>query len=111
MARFMLIGRYTAEGMAAALEEGLTARTKVLKRAVESLGGKLLGMYWTTAPDDSVIIVELPDASGAVALVTRVKAAGVVESSIVRLFDGAEFDAIAHDTSGVKYRPPARFAE
>lgn len=111
MARFMLIGHYTSEGMAATLEEGLTARTKVIKRAIESLGGKLLGLYWTSAPEDSVIIVDFPDASGAVALVTRVKAVGVSEVSIVRLFDGPEFDAITRDSAGVKYQPPARFAK
>lgn len=106
MARFMLIGRYTSEGMAATIAEGLTARTKVLKRATESLGGKFGGMYWTSAADDSVVIVDFPDASGAVALVARVKAAGAAEISIVRLFDGPEFDAIVGSSSGVKYTPP-----
>ena len=106
MARFMLIGRYTAEGMAATIAEGLTARAKVLKRATESLGGKFVGMYWTSAPDDSVVIVDFPDASGPVALVARVKAAGAAQISIVRLFDGAEFDAMIGASSGVKYTPP-----
>lgn len=106
MARFMLTGKYTAEGMAATIAEGLAARAKVLKRATESLGGKFIGMYWTSAPDDSVVIVDFPDAAGAVALVTRVKAAGAAEISIVRLFDGAEFDAMVSGSSAVKYTPP-----
>jgi uncharacterized protein with GYD domain len=106
MARFMLTGKYTADGMAATLAEGLTARTKVLKKATESLGGKLVGMYWTSAADDSVVIVDFPDASGATALVTRVKAAGAAQISIVRLFDGPEFDAVMASAAGMKYRPP-----
>lgn len=107
MARFMLTGTYTAEGIEATRAEGLTARTKVVKRAVESLGGKLLGMYWTTAPQDSMLLVDFPDASGLVALVTRVKAAGAADISIVRLFDGPEFDAAIGAAGGMKYTPPS----
>lgn len=106
MARFMLVGRYTAEGLAATRKEGLTARSKVVKRAVESLGGKFVGQYWTSGTDDSVVIADFPDANGAVALITAVKAAGAAELSIVRLFDGPEFDAIVGKTAKMKYTPP-----
>lgn len=106
MARFMLTGKYTAEGINATRVEGLTSRTKTVKRAVESLGGKLLGMYWTTAENDSVLIVDFPDAAAIVALVTRVKAAGAANISIVRLFDGPEFDAAVGAGGAMKYTPP-----
>lgn len=108
MARFMLIGRYTASGLAATRKEGLTARSKVVKGAVESLGGTFIGQYWTSGADDSVVIADFPDASGAVALITAVKAAGAAELSIVRLFDGPEFDAINSTAAGMKYTPPTQ---
>ena len=106
MARFLLSGTYTAEGLAATRSVGLTARTKAVKKAVESLGGKLLGMYWTTAPDDSLLIVEFPEAGPLIGFVTRVKAAGVANVSVTRLFDGAEFDAVVNAGEAMKYAPP-----
>lgn len=107
MARFMLVGKYTAEGLAATRKEGLTARTKAVKRAVESLGGKFVGQYWTTGPDDALVIADFPDATGAIAIATTAKSAGVAEVSIVRLFDGPEFDAIAVKAAKMKYTPPS----
>lgn len=106
MAKFMISGSYTPEGLAATVREGLTARTDVLRGAVESLGGTLLGMYWTTAANDSVVLVDLPNADGAVALAVAVKAAGAGQMSITRLFDAAEFDAVQASTSTMTYRPP-----
>jgi len=108
VARFMLIGKYTAAGLAATRSEGLTARSKVVKGAVESLGGTFVGQYWTSGTDDSVVIADFPDASGAVALISAVKAAGAAELSIVRLFDGPEFDAIVNSATTMKYTPPAQ---
>ena len=106
MARFMLIGKYTAAGLAATRSEGLTARSKIVKGAVESLGGTFIGQYWTSGADDSVVIADFPDANGAVALISAVKAAGAAELSIVRLYDGPEFDAIIGAGSSMKYTPP-----
>lgn len=110
MAKFMISGSYTAEGLAGTMREGLTARTDVVRRATESLGGTLLGMYWTTSANDSVVLVEFPNADGAVALATAVKVAGAGQMSITRLFDAAEFDAVAEATSGLAYRPPTGLA-
>jgi uncharacterized protein with GYD domain len=106
----MITGSYTPEGLAGTLREGLTARNAVVARAAESLGGTLLGMYWTTSVNDSVVLVEFDDAAGAVALATAVKAAGAAQMSIVRLFDAAEFDAVTAATSALQYRPPTHTA-
>lgn len=109
MPRFMLNGTYTQAGISGTISETLTARTKAVKKHVEALGGKLVGMYWTTAARDSLVIVEFPDASGAIALATTVKAAGAVDFDIVRLMDGPEFDATqAVAAKKLKYRAPGK---
>ena len=109
MPRFMLNGTYTQAGITGTISATLTARTKVIKKHVESLGGKLLGLYWTTGPQDSLVIVDFPDASGAVALATAVKSAGVVNCEIVRLMDGPEFDAVqAIAAKKLKYKAPGQ---
>lgn len=109
MPRFMLNGTYTQAGISGTISETLTARTKAVKKHVGALGGKLLGMYWSTGSRDSVVIVEFPDASGPVALATTVKAAGAVDFEIVRLMDGAEFDAAqAMAAKKLKYRAPGQ---
>lgn len=108
MAVFMLSGSYTPEGLAGTMKAGLSARTDILSRAAESLGGRLLGMYWTTGVNDSVVIVEFPDATGPVALMTAVKSAGGGAVAISRLYDGAEFDAVMATTKDLDYSPPVQ---
>lgn len=109
MPRFMLNGTYTQAGISGTISATLTARTKVIKKNVETLGGKLLGLYWTTGSRDSLVIVEFPDASGAVALATAVKSAGVVNCDVVRLMDGPEFDAVqAMAAKKLKYKAPGQ---
>jgi uncharacterized protein with GYD domain len=108
MARFMLSGTYSPAGLAGTLEAGLSTRTEIVSKAVASLGGTLVGMYWTTSVHDTLLIVDFPDATGPVALVTQVKAAGAATvESIVRLYDGPEFDAVAKATSAMPYSPPS----
>jgi uncharacterized protein with GYD domain len=108
MARFMLSGSYTSEGLAATMKAGLAARTKVVADATEALGGQLVGLYWTTGERDSVVIVDFPDATGAVALVTAVKAAGAAHIAVSRLYDGTEFDSVMATTAGIGYTPPVQ---
>jgi uncharacterized protein with GYD domain len=109
MARFMLTGTYTPAGIAGTLAETLTARTKQVKKTIESLGGKLVGLYWTSGPNDALVIVDFPDATGPMAFTTMVKAAGASNLSVVRLMDGPEFDAAhASVADKVKYRAPGK---
>ena len=109
MARFMLSGTYSPAGLAGTMEVGLAKRTEIVSLAAESLGGTVVGMYWTTSVHDTLLIVDFPDATGPVALVTHVKAAGAATvESIVRLYDGAEFDAVTAASAAMLYEPPSK---
>jgi uncharacterized protein with GYD domain len=52
--------KFTQHGLTTMKDEGV-ARAVAAKRNIESLGGKLLHVFYCSGPYDAVAIVELPD--------------------------------------------------
>jgi uncharacterized protein with GYD domain len=56
---YLAIGRYSPQGAAGVVKDGLTSRKEVLKGFVESGGGRLVGVWGVEAADvDFVILME-----------------------------------------------------
>ncbi|MGH2393493.1 MAG: GYD domain-containing protein, partial [Candidatus Limnocylindria bacterium] len=52
MAKYLFIGRYTADGAKGILREGGSGRINAARQVVESVGGTVESLYWGFGKDD-----------------------------------------------------------
>ena len=106
MAKYLVTGSYTAEGIKGVLKEGGTARVEAVRKLVESVGGKLEGMYFAFGDDDFFILSEGPDNVGAAAATMIAGASGAVRVKTTVLLTAEEVDEAAKMSA--PYRPPGQ---
>jgi uncharacterized protein with GYD domain len=94
MAKDLIISSLTQEGLRGTLYEGGTARREAIRRATESLGGKLEAPYYAFGDRDVYSIVERDSVTAAAASMT-VSAAGVARNTTVVLLTPAEIDEVS----------------
>ena len=104
MARYMLIGSYTAEGAKGVLKEGGTSRREAARAAIESVGGTLESFYYGFGTDDFYVTVDYPDHASAAAAALTIGAAGTTRARTIVMLTPEELDAASQKT--VSYRPP-----
>ena len=103
MAKFLIQGSYTAEGIKGLMKEGGTGRKAAVQKALEGLGGKLESFYYAFGENDVVVLCDLPDATTGLAMSLAVNSSGVVRVSVTPLLTVDEVDAACKKTVG--YRP------
>ena len=104
MARYLVQGSYTAEGLRGLLKDGGTARRKAVEQLVASLGGIVEAMYFAFGEDDFVILVEGTDNITPAAGNMLVAASGAAKVRTTVLLTAEEIDLAAK--KGGAYRPP-----
>jgi uncharacterized protein with GYD domain len=104
MAKYMLIGSYTAEGAKGVLKEGGSRRRDAARQAIESGGGTLESFYMGFGTDDYYVIADLPGHSHAAAAALTVAASGTSRARTIVLLTPEEVDAASQHT--VDFRPP-----
>jgi uncharacterized protein with GYD domain len=70
------------------------ARADATAELAESMGGKLVQLYWTVGPYDIVSIIEAPDDETAAAMQLTFGARGAVRTTTMRAFGREEFERI-----------------
>jgi uncharacterized protein with GYD domain len=70
------------------------ARADATAELAESVGGKLVQLYWTVGPYDIVSIFEAPDDETAAAISLTVGSRGAVRTTTLRAFGREEFEGI-----------------
>ena len=60
MAKYALMGGYTADAWAKMIENP-ASREGPVRKLVESVGGKLDQVFWSFGEDDFLVIVDVPD--------------------------------------------------
>jgi uncharacterized protein with GYD domain len=95
MPKYLIIASLTQEGIRGSLNEGGTARREAIRRATESLGGKLEAFYYAFGESDVYSIVEMPDNAAAAAASMAVSAAGVSRNTTVVLIAPEEMDEVS----------------
>jgi uncharacterized protein with GYD domain len=106
MAKYLLQGSYTVEGLRGLLREGGTKRREAVAQLVQALGGTLETFYYAYGGDDFFIIVDLPDSMTATAVSLAVNATGAVQFKTIVLITPEEVDAAVQKT--VTYRRPGQ---
>jgi uncharacterized protein with GYD domain len=104
MAKYLVIGSYTAEGAKGVLREGGTARIAAARQAVESVGGSLESLYWGFGTDDFYATVDVPSHAAAAALSLTIGASGSIQLRSVPLMTAEDIDAAAKMSPA--YRAP-----
>lgn len=92
MAKYLILGSYTAEGTRGVIKEGGSGRKTMIEKALKSIGGKLDAVYFAYGDADVYVIVDVPDAVSGLALSLVVNASGAVRAKTVPLFAVDEVD-------------------
>jgi len=98
MAKYLVTGSYTAEGLKGLLKEGGSGRRKAVETAVESMGGRLEAYYFSFGGDDVVSIVDVPDNVTAAALAIGISSTGTVGTKTTVLLTPEEVDEATKKT-------------
>ncbi len=106
MAKYMVNGSYTLDGLKGVLAEGGSARVAAVRQLFEASGGALESMYFTFGSDDFVIIAEGADNATAAGLGLMVAASGAAKIRTTVLLTAEDMDVAAKQA--VSYRPPGK---
>jgi len=105
VAKFLVRGSYSQEGIKGVVKEGGTARKRVAAALAESLGGRLEAFYFAFGPHDFYAIGDFPDNAAAAALAATVGASGAMSSlETIALLTPEEIDDAMKRSAS--YRPP-----
>jgi uncharacterized protein with GYD domain len=102
MPKFLITASYTAEGTKGLLTEGGSGRKAIIQKAVQGLGGTIEAMYFAYGDDDVLLIVDVPNAVGGLALSLAANASGTVRVKTTPLITVEEVDAACK--TSVAYR-------
>ncbi len=108
MIRLVTTGRFTQDYVKAfvgAPED----REPVVRKLVESVGGKMIAFYFTTGEDDFMLIAEANDAESLVASIMAAGSAGMItDTNTRRAWTPAEFKAVGEKAKKASYRAPGK---
>lgn len=104
MAKFLVYGSYTSDGVKGLVKEGGSSRKAAVEKAIAGLGGKVEAFYYSFGDNDVYVIVDAPDAHAAVAMSLAVNATGAVAIKTAPLLTVEDVDAACKKT--VAYRAP-----
>jgi uncharacterized protein with GYD domain len=92
MATFITTTKFTEKGLQGIRESG--KRAAAFKAAAKNMGVKIIGVYWTLGPFDTVIIFEAPDDETATAAMLSLSAQGNVTTTTARAFAAGEIEKV-----------------
>ncbi|MEX1157147.1 MAG: GYD domain-containing protein [Chloroflexota bacterium] len=93
MAKYLVIGSYTAQGAAGVLKEGGSGRRDAARQVIESVGGTLESIYWGFGTDDFYATADMPSAAAAAATSLKIGASGFARLRTVPLLTAEDLDA------------------
>jgi uncharacterized protein with GYD domain len=106
MAKFLVKGNYTAEGLKGLQKDKASGRRAAVATACEGLGGKLDAFYVSLGGHDVVLVVDLPNTQAVVSLCAAAGSSGLVRTKTTALLTVEEADQALGKT--VSYRAPGR---
>jgi uncharacterized protein with GYD domain len=106
MAKYLLQGSYTSEGLKGLHKDKASGRRAALAHACESEGGRLDVLYYAFGTDDFAAILDLPNNAAAMSLSLTIGESGVVRTRTTPLMTIEEMDGAL--TKSAEYRAPGR---
>lgn len=103
MAIYVSLVNFTPEGLKTMKTQGET-RSDIVKKNIESLGGKLLHAYYCLGPYDVVAILEFPDNRSAMKAAVLNASLGHIRIQTMPAVSRDEWKSILKETWGKKKR-------
>jgi len=104
MAKYMIQGSYSPDGVKGLTKAGGTSRRAFVGDMIKKAGGSMESFYFAFGDSDVYVICDLPDTTSAAALSLAVNATGAVSLKTVLLITPEEMDAATKRDVG--YKPP-----
>jgi uncharacterized protein with GYD domain len=104
MAKYLIQGSYTVDGIKGVLKDGGTGRRAAVEAAVKAAGGKLEAFYFAFGDDDVIAIVDGTGNVTAAAFSMAVAATGTARTKTTVLLTPEEVDEATKKT--MSYRAP-----
>jgi uncharacterized protein with GYD domain len=104
--KYLLEARYSHEGLHGLIHDKASGRAAAVKKAIESVGGKMENIYYAFGDHDVIVVLDLPDNVSAASLGIKVGSTGMVQTKTTPLLTVEEVDqAIARN---VAYQAPGK---
>ena len=104
MAKFLMQGSFTRDGISGLTKEGGTKRRQAVQQFFGTVGGKLETLYFAFGDTDVFAVAEFPDNVSATAVSLAANAAGVIHVKATVLITPEEMDEAAKKSEDL--RPP-----
>src|SRR5271170_6887974 len=109
---FCITAQYTAHALNSIMENPTVNRQEIIKKLLETAGGKLISMYSTGAEGPGVLaIFDVPDPAAAAAISGVVVAGGAVHNvKLTRLLTQEEVAHVRQTAAKLRgaYKPPGK---
>ena len=106
MPLYLYQGAYTPQAWSALVEKPQN-RIEAVRPAIEKLGGKIHGAYFSFGKYDVVLIVEMPDNVSAAAMAIAIAAGGAVKAAQTTVLMSPDDGLAAMKKAATSsYRPP-----
>lgn len=105
MAKFLYLGKYTAEGLKGLADEGGTKRRVAIEALASSIGGAILEYSFAIGEYDFVVIVDVPDTAAGLVVPILTGASGTVRVLTVPLVSPRDMDEICARIPSGSFRP------
>lgn len=92
MPKYLIMANYTQQGVKGLVAEGGTARRGAVQKLAESLGGKVESFYYAFGATDLYTVIDMPDATSALAVSLAVNSSGGATTTTVPLISVEEVD-------------------
>ena len=106
--KYLVLGNYTADGLAGVMKVGFESRFDEISRAVTGLGGTLIEYSFCQGTYDFIILTEWEDESKAMLLPMVAAASGAVQSHSIRLIPAQEMDQTRSHLQEVHWSAPGK---
>ncbi len=104
MAKYLIRGSYTAEGVKGLIKDGGSKRVRAVEEAVSPLGGKVESFYFALGDDDVYVVIDAPDHATVTALSLATSASGAVRVKTTALMTPQDMDEAVKKS--VSYKSP-----
>jgi uncharacterized protein with GYD domain len=92
MVRFVLLLKFTDQGIAAAKDS--PTRAGEFAAAAGRVGARVEAQYWLLGEYDALVVMTAPDEETVTALALRLSGRGFVRTCLCRAYDEAEFRTV-----------------
>lgn len=105
MAKFLYLGKYTADGLKGLAADGGTRRKAAIEQFASSIGGKILEYSFAVGEYDFVVIADVPDNAAGLIAPIMTGASGTVNLLTVPLVSPQEIDEVCARIPSSTFRP------